>query len=185
MSKTKIRIIVALTTILILLSAVAIIYFVFCITNDIPSLISAAVDKSSGNFSIVYKTNVVVVESYDKNGKLLFDEKYRSSETSGGTVDVFYENGLLHVYLWRQNIMKVYDNSGKLIDEYESQHDANSLWTSFENKNGALTKTVGNTEYIYEQTPFFKRALPRARNVFYIQNDDLGKVIIWNSKLFK
>lgn len=98
---------------------------------------------------------------------------------------MFYENGLLHVFLWRQNNIKVYDNSGKLIDEYKSQHDRNSLWTGFENKNGALTKTVENTEYIYEKTPFFKRALSKSRNVFYIQNDDVGKVIIWDSKSFK
>lgn len=55
MSKTKIRIIVSLISIIALLLAIAIIYFILCIANDIPSLISAAVDKSSGNFTIVYK----------------------------------------------------------------------------------------------------------------------------------
>lgn len=185
MSKTKMRVIVAFITLVVLMLVVSIIYLIMCIASDVPSLISAAVDKSSGNFSIVYDKNMVIVESYDKNGNFLFSEKLRYSETNGGTVDVFYENGHLHVFVWRRRIMKVYDDSGKLIDEYESQHDTNSLWTDFVNKNGTLAKIVGNTEYVYEMTPFFKTALPGARNVFYIKNDNVGKIIIWDSKLIK
>ena len=182
-NQKKVALISGIVAILIVILALAALYLILCFTKDAPFLNYAAVDNLSGDFSIEYNKNgILKIESYDKNGTFLFSIDFGPSETASGTADAFYKDGLLHVFIWRTNDMKVYDGSGKLIDEYKGEHNASLSWNGFDNKNGARTKTVGDTTYVYKETPFLKRAFSNMRNVFYIKNDTVGEKTIWDSK---